>query len=73
MTPEERSATWKRPVNVRYATVIRENRVVSAIANITDVAPQPPFLDKVHEQVFEIIEVGSDVKVGDILPAAAAA
>jgi hypothetical protein len=68
MTPEERTATWQRPVTVRYATVIRENRVVSSIANKTDINPEPPFLDKNQERLFKVIEVGPDVKVGDILP-----
>jgi hypothetical protein len=65
---EDNGRNWKRPISVRYATIIRENRVVSAIANVTDIDPEPPFLDKIRERFFEIREVGPEVNVGDILP-----
>jgi hypothetical protein len=46
MSPEERTATWQRPVKTRFATIIKQNRMISAIANIETVDPQPQFLDK---------------------------
>jgi hypothetical protein len=61
---EDNGRNWKRPVSVRYATIIKETGEVSVIANITDINPQPPFLDKPN---FEIREVGPDVKIGDRL------